>query len=177
MSRFRVSMDIGGTFTDVVAYDEEAGTYMAGKVVYHADCPDPRRPDGARERRAVACAMWFCRPRHDAGAERVLAATGRARALARDCRRGQCPPHRARQPHAPVRHPLPQAGAARASLGHRRDPGTPELRPVRDGFAGRGPPKGDRRAALFAATSGTTHRSSQRSSQRSSFDVTAGTSH
>lgn len=31
MSRFRVSMDIGGTFTDVVAYDEEAGSYVAGK--------------------------------------------------------------------------------------------------------------------------------------------------
>jgi N-methylhydantoinase A len=31
MSRFRVSMDIGGTFTDVVAYDEETGTYAAGK--------------------------------------------------------------------------------------------------------------------------------------------------
>lgn len=31
MSRFRVSMDIGGTFTDVVAYDEDAGTYAAGK--------------------------------------------------------------------------------------------------------------------------------------------------
>ncbi len=31
MSRFRVSMDIGGTFTDVVAYDEETGGYAAGK--------------------------------------------------------------------------------------------------------------------------------------------------
>lgn len=31
MSRFRVSMDIGGTFTDVVAYDEERGAYVAGK--------------------------------------------------------------------------------------------------------------------------------------------------
>jgi N-methylhydantoinase A len=31
MSRFRVSMDIGGTFTDVVAYDEDAGGYVAGK--------------------------------------------------------------------------------------------------------------------------------------------------
>ena len=31
MSRYRVSMDIGGTFTDVVAYDEESGTYAAGK--------------------------------------------------------------------------------------------------------------------------------------------------
>jgi N-methylhydantoinase A len=31
MSRYRVSMDIGGTFTDVVAYDEQTGTYSAGK--------------------------------------------------------------------------------------------------------------------------------------------------
>src|SRR3954447_23824500 len=31
MSRFRVSMDIGGTFTDVVAYDEELGSCVAGK--------------------------------------------------------------------------------------------------------------------------------------------------
>ncbi len=32
MGRYRVSMDIGGTFTDVVAYDHEAGTYAAGKA-------------------------------------------------------------------------------------------------------------------------------------------------
>jgi N-methylhydantoinase A len=32
MGRYRVSMDIGGTFTDVVAYDEERGTYAAGKA-------------------------------------------------------------------------------------------------------------------------------------------------
>jgi N-methylhydantoinase A len=31
LTRYRVSMDIGGTFTDVVAYDEETGTYAAGK--------------------------------------------------------------------------------------------------------------------------------------------------
>jgi N-methylhydantoinase A len=31
VSRYRVSMDIGGTFTDVVAYDEATGTYVAGK--------------------------------------------------------------------------------------------------------------------------------------------------
>jgi N-methylhydantoinase A len=31
MSRYRVSMDIGGTFTDVVAYDSQTGTYAAGK--------------------------------------------------------------------------------------------------------------------------------------------------
>jgi N-methylhydantoinase A len=32
MGRYRVSMDIGGTFTDVVAFDEQAGTYAAGKA-------------------------------------------------------------------------------------------------------------------------------------------------
>jgi N-methylhydantoinase A len=32
MSRYRVSMDIGGTFTDVVAYDQQSGTYTAGKA-------------------------------------------------------------------------------------------------------------------------------------------------
>ena len=47
MSRYRVSMDIGGTFTDVVAYDEEAGTYAAGKVP-----TTPQRPDRGRPRRA-----------------------------------------------------------------------------------------------------------------------------
>lgn len=31
MSRYRVSMDIGGTFTDVVAYDENTGAYVASK--------------------------------------------------------------------------------------------------------------------------------------------------
>src|SRR4051794_28209147 len=32
MPSYRVSMDIGGTFTDVVAYSEEAGAYTAGKA-------------------------------------------------------------------------------------------------------------------------------------------------
>lgn len=32
MTRYRVSMDIGGTFTDVVAYDAETGRYAAGKA-------------------------------------------------------------------------------------------------------------------------------------------------
>jgi N-methylhydantoinase A len=32
MSRYRVAMDIGGTFTDAVAYDEQTGAYVAGKA-------------------------------------------------------------------------------------------------------------------------------------------------
>ena len=32
MPNYRVSMDIGGTFTDIVAYDQHAGTYAATKA-------------------------------------------------------------------------------------------------------------------------------------------------
>ena len=32
MSRYRIAMDIGGTFTDAVAYDETTGQYRAGKA-------------------------------------------------------------------------------------------------------------------------------------------------
>jgi len=32
MTRFRVSMDIGGTFTDIVAYDQHDGSYTAAKA-------------------------------------------------------------------------------------------------------------------------------------------------
>ncbi|GAB3509498.1 hydantoinase/oxoprolinase family protein [Amycolatopsis cihanbeyliensis] len=32
MGRYRASFDIGGTFTDVIAYDEETGHYVAGKA-------------------------------------------------------------------------------------------------------------------------------------------------
>ena len=32
MSRYRVSMDIGGTFTDRVVYDEQERTYAASKA-------------------------------------------------------------------------------------------------------------------------------------------------
>ena len=32
MSRYRLSLDVGGTCTDVVASDEETGTYATGKA-------------------------------------------------------------------------------------------------------------------------------------------------
>ncbi|MCU1482582.1 MAG: 5-oxoprolinase, partial [Subtercola sp.] len=32
MAKYRVSMDIGGTFTDVIAFNEETGAYSAGKA-------------------------------------------------------------------------------------------------------------------------------------------------
>jgi N-methylhydantoinase A len=46
VTRYRVSMDIGGTFTDVVAYDEERGTYAAGKS-------STTRASGTRERKTT----------------------------------------------------------------------------------------------------------------------------
>ena len=79
MPNYRVSMDIGGTFTDVVAYDEDAGTYAAGKAsttpgdlsagVFAGlesvvDRPSRHRLHG---------------PRHDAGPERVPATPRRCR--------------------------------------------------------------------------------------------------
>ncbi len=42
MSRYRVSMDIGGTFTDVVAYDEEQRDVPRGQVVDDAEATSPR---------------------------------------------------------------------------------------------------------------------------------------
>ena len=49
MSRYRVSMDIGGTFTDVVAYDE-----ASGRLRRRQGLDDPARPDRGRLRRARA---------------------------------------------------------------------------------------------------------------------------
>ena len=40
MSKFRVSMDIGGTFTDVVAYDEESRDVHRRQGVDDAARPD-----------------------------------------------------------------------------------------------------------------------------------------
>ena len=53
MSRYRVSMDIGGTFTDVVAYDEEHGTYRRREVVDDAERPHGGRLRGARDGRST----------------------------------------------------------------------------------------------------------------------------
>lgn len=49
MSRFRVSMDIGGTFTDVVAYEESTGVYTSGKVPTTPESPALGVLDGVTE--------------------------------------------------------------------------------------------------------------------------------
>ena len=116
MSRYRVSMDIGGTFTDVVAYDEERGTLRRRQVVDDAARPRGGRARGARAGRRLARRDRVHGARHDAGPERLPAAPRRARAAARHGRRRRRLPHRPRQPAPPLRPALPQARAARAAL-------------------------------------------------------------
>ena len=128
MSRYRVSMDIGGTFTDVVAYDEERGTYRAGKSSTTPERPRGGRLRGARDRRRLARRDRVHGARHDAGPQRLPPAPRRARAAAGDARRRRRLPHRPRQPTPPVRRPLPQADAARAAPRHRRDRRAARLR-------------------------------------------------
>ena len=127
MGRYRVSMDIGGTFTDVVAYDEDRGTYAAGKASTTPARPDRRRLRRARAGDRLAGIDRFHRPRDDRRPERLPAAAGREGAPACDRGCGRRVPHRPRKSGAALRPPLPEADAARPALGHRRDPGTPRL--------------------------------------------------
>ena len=118
----RVSMDIGGTFTDVVAYDEQTGTYAAGKA--------STTPHDLTEGVFAALAQVVedvardrvLRPRHDRRAERLPPAARRASAAARDRGGRRHVPDRPRQPDEAVRAPVPQADPARPAAGHRRDP-------------------------------------------------------
>ena len=79
MSRYRVSMDIGGTFTDVVAYDEASGTYVGGQVIDYAARPDR----GGLHRAGAGCRLAgrdrLHGARHHAGAERLLGNGGAKR--------------------------------------------------------------------------------------------------
>ena len=149
MSRYRVSMDIGGTFTDVVAYDEESGTYTAGKSstttqdltegVFAAlgAVVDTPADIGFTVHGTTQGLNAFLQRR---GEKVLLLAT-------KGC--GRRLPHRPRQPHAPVRHPLPQADAARRAQRHRRDPRPPEL-----GGRGAGATRRGRRSRRGAACAG-----------------------
>ena len=119
MSRFRVSMDIGGTFTDVVAYDEEHGTYRAGKSSTTPNDLTEGVFAALGTGRRLACRDRVHGARHDAGPQRLPPTPRRARAAAGDARRRRRLPHRPRQPAPPLRRPLPQADAARAAPRHR----------------------------------------------------------
>ena len=116
MSRYRVSMDIGGTFTDVVAYDEQSrdATPPARRRRRRHDLTEGVLA-GLEQVVGSPGDIALHRPRHDAGPERLPAAPRRARAAARHARRRRRLPHRPRQPDAALRRPLPQADAAGAA--------------------------------------------------------------
>ena len=147
MSRYRVSMDIGGTFTDVVAYDEERGTLRRRQVVDDAARPHGGRLAALEQVDRLACRDRLHGARHDAGAQRLPAAPRRARAAARHARRRRRLPHRPRQPPPPLRRPLPQADAARAASRHRRDRRTPRAATATSSSRSTRTPSAPRRAA------------------------------
>ena len=132
MSRYRVSMDIGGTFTDVVAYDEERGTYTAGKVLDDAAGPRPRA-SSRRSKQVVEHARddRFTVHGTTRRAERVPAAPRREGPAARDAgasdmyqiARG----NRTRLYDLHYRKPAPLVPRTR----HRRDPRAAQLRAAR----------------------------------------------
>ena len=149
MSRYRVSMDIGGTFTDVVAYDEEHGTYVPGKssTTPHDLTEGVFAALGTGRR--LACRDRVHGPRHDAGPERLPAAPRRDACCCWRPRGAGDVYHIARGNRAaPLRHPLPQADAARAAPRHRRDrrPARLRRRGARAAGRGRRPRRGPPRA-------------------------------
>ncbi len=77
---YRVAVDIGGTFTDLVVVDEEAGRTTSGKVLSTPANPARGRARGAGAGRRRSGDDRLLRPRHDRGAERVSRAEGHARA-------------------------------------------------------------------------------------------------
>ena len=135
-SSLRAGIDIGGTFTDLVVYDDASGAFVVGKTLTTPD--DPSRRDrgraggdpGVRER-GDGC-PGPDHPRHDAGHQRADRAQGRA-----DRAAGQrgVPRFARDRPRASLRPLRPAAGdaaspgAARAALrragahpGRRLDP-------------------------------------------------------
>ena len=118
VSRFRVSVDIGGTFTDFVIHDQEAGRAFTGKVLSTPRNPaegvisglthliaDPRQIEFIVHGTTVGLeclsgAAWHARPAHH---DRWL------QGCLHDCPRG---------PEEALRSPLRQAEATRPSQRH-----------------------------------------------------------
>ncbi len=114
MTQYRVAMDIGGTFTDVVTYDEAAGVFTAGKASDHAG--QSVRWGAGRSRsggRPSAADIAFLVHGTTQGLNAFLERRGVPGAAAGH-RRGRGRYHIARGPRTRlVRPALPQADAAR----------------------------------------------------------------
>ena len=110
----RLGVDVGGTFTDLIFYDDETGEVRVARS---------RRPGGARGRRArrgrrgragraLARARYFLHGT-TVGLNSLLTRTGAGRRAARDARLPRRARDRARRPRRPVRPFLAAAAAAR----------------------------------------------------------------
>ena len=114
MSRFRVSVDIGGTFTDFVVHDQEAGHAFTGKVLSTPHNPAEGVIAGltALDRRPAPDRVH--RPRHDRRPERLPRAAGRPRPPRHDRGLQGCLRDRPRRPEEALRSPL-RASQTRSS--------------------------------------------------------------
>ena len=130
-NRYRISADIGGTFTDVVAYDEELSEYRTGKVPTTPHDLSEGVLAGIASVTAAADAVRFAVHGTTVGLNAFLERRGERVLLLTTARDPRRLPHRPRQPDADLRHPLPQADAARPPQRHprgRRTPGLPRRR-------------------------------------------------
>ena len=134
MSGYRVAMDIGGTFTDFVVVDEDAGTTSPASARRRRRTRSEGVLDGLAQVVPELARDLVPRPRHDGRPERVPRAQGHARAAADDRGPARRLLDRPPRPQGAVRAPLPQAasgscrardvvrGARAAALGrHGRD--------------------------------------------------------
>ena len=122
--RHRAGVDIGGTFTDLIIFDDASGALVIGKTLTTPADPSQAIETGLAETLGRAgLALSAGRPdnsRHDAGHQCDHRAQGRAHGAAGDGWLPRCGRDRPRASLRPVR---PDAGAAAAA-----DPALPALR-------------------------------------------------
>ena len=144
-----VGIDTGGTFTDLVAVDDESGRWHVAKVPSNPDNPVAAIDASLGAAGFDPADVELRRRRHDDRHQRGAHAPRRARRLPHDRGLPGRPAHPAHQPQAPLRLPLAQADPARAParLPRRRGAhgrGRARARPDRPRGAGDGAPGGRR---------------------------------
>ncbi len=118
----RAGVDTGGTFTDLVLYDEDSGEIRMSKVSSHAERAVARRLRLVRQGRVVDNRHLVLRARHDGRDERADRAPRRRRRAADDRRLPRHPAHPARDAAEPLRPALGQAAPLRPPRALRRRP-------------------------------------------------------
>ena len=109
-----VGIDTGGTFTDLVAVDDESGRWHVAKVPSNPDNPVAAIDASLGAAGFDPADVELRRRRHDDRHQRGAHPPRRARRLPHDRGLPGRPAHPAHQPQAPLRLPLAQADPARA---------------------------------------------------------------